>query len=234
MADTSAVEIVLGAVLGTLFSIVTTALIDFLRRPKLTLDIIEPRDIPVSFTNSNNPAQPRSETARFLTLHVKNKPLPKILRWLNRNTAIQCQGKISFHHFDGQNIFDRVMQARWAGTPEPVFPWFVYAGNKTVIVDPARFRMEAAMNIQPGAHEGLDIVIRYADEEDCYGWNNESYNSDTQGKNPRWHLNAHRYLVKVTVEASGHSVSKIYRLINDVKIQDFRLTLAQRGDRVKD
>ena len=235
MSSLPIAELLVGAVLGTVFSILTTIFTEWLRSPCIAIKLIDPRDLPLTFMKATeDPPAAESKNVRFLSLHIENKALPKGFRWLNRNTAMSCQGYISFHHLDGQNKFGRVMQPRWAGVPEPEFPWFVYAGKQTVIVDPVRLRMGACIDIRPGVQEGLDVVVRFHGEEECYGWNNESYYSSTPGKNLNWQLPLGRYLVKVDIETSGTKVTRLYRLINDVKVQDFRLIPALKEDKARD
>lgn len=234
MLMSTTLELVIGAVLGTVFSILTTIFMEWFRRPRLEVKLIEPRDLQLRFEDPlEGKAQPIVENVRFLTVHVENRQLPKGLRWMNRNTAVQCRGSITFHHRDGQNVFGRVMQGRWAGIPEPVFPWFVYAGNKTTIIDPSRLFMDFRMDIRPGTREGFDVAIRYQGEDVCYGWNNESYISNPRGKNSQWQLKPGIYLVRIRIETAECRVSEKYRLINDVGIQDFRLIPAQKGDIIK-
>ena len=53
------------------------------------------------------------------------------------------------------------------------------------------------MDIYPGDTEQLDMVVRYADEDDCYGWTNEFLFRD-RGRLPEWRLARGIFLAKVT------------------------------------
>jgi hypothetical protein len=104
--DNRAFDVVLGAALAIFFAI----FLEWLRKPKLIQSIGDITDI--------RPAAggPITE-GRSLHVRVFAKPLPWGTRWMLRSPALQCRGEISFHHLDGQYLFDRIMPARWAGTP---------------------------------------------------------------------------------------------------------------------
>ena len=84
-------EVFLGAILGTIFSIITTIIIERQRKPSLELRIGR---IGVEDNYVNHPAK----KARFLYLELANKSLPEWLGWISRSGALQCHGTITFHH----------------------------------------------------------------------------------------------------------------------------------------
>jgi hypothetical protein len=158
-----------------------------------------------------------------------------------RAAALQCRATISFHHLDGQDVFGRSMEARWANSPEPAgldgVGGVARQGSDTTdtihirIFDPMRLSLVSRIDVYPGESEVLDVVARFDNEEECYGWNNESYLRDPLWRNQKFKLNRGRYLLKVTVSSSGQSCVGYFRLINDVPQSDFRLenaTAAQR------
>jgi hypothetical protein len=149
-----------------------------------------------------------------------------------RAPALQCRGSITFHHLDGQNVFGREMTVRWTGSPQPI-PIQARAqdGTQIQIFDPMRLTPESRMDIYPGEGELLDIAVRLDDDEDCYGWNNETYFCNTPWRNPDWRLPKGRYLVKVVIRSSGQRCTGTFRLVNDVPCRDFRLEQAQEKDR---
>ncbi len=100
--NSSIFEIIIGAVIV----IIMTILLEKLRKPKLELRIVSPIDV--------NFEKKPAKKARFLGLDLVNNPLIKIFRWMSRNAAIQCHGTITFHHLDGQKVFDRTMPIRWS------------------------------------------------------------------------------------------------------------------------
>jgi hypothetical protein len=218
---------ILEVLLGAIIAILTTILIENLRKPKLVLRIAPPKDM----TYPNSPAN----EARFLGLELHNKPLPKWARWMSRDTALQCHGYITFHHLDdGQNVFDRKMRIRWSGSPEPT-PIKIVLGNQNqigMILDPSRLTLESRMDVLPGESERLDVVARFDNDAECFGWNNASYFSNPLWRNAKWRLKSGRYLVRVTVVSAGEKCTETFRLLNDVPRQDFRLTDTLSGDTV--
>jgi len=198
-------EIVLaavGIVAGGLISIAITIVVESIRRPKLRLSIHDPLDF---------------DLLRSLRLTVTNEDLNPCARWMMRAPASQCHGKITFHHRDtGHDVFGRQMQSRWASQPEPT-PLILVApdGSQQRIWDFARLSFGVHADIAPGESEVLDIAVRFNNEDDCYGWNNEAYSS-ANSRNPNWKLNRGQYLVRVTMVSAGLIFSEVFRLVNDV------------------
>jgi hypothetical protein len=151
---------------------------------------------------------------------------------MSRQAAIQCHGTITFHHLDGQNIFGRAMSVRWSGSPEPTPIYLEIEGKRIAIIDPTKFTLVSRTDVYPGEAEVLDVAARFDNENDCYGWSNENYFSNPIWRNPNWKLPQGRYLVNVTVVSSGEKCAGIFRLINDVPQQDFRIEPAQKNDKV--
>jgi hypothetical protein len=218
----SIAEIFLGAIL----SIITTIVIEFQRKPKLIIQIARPSD-------NRYPNHPAAR-AKFLGVDIENKPLPLVFRWLSRNTATQCFAFLTFYHLDGQKVFSSAMVGRWSGSPEPVAPIAISGDNITISNVTISFDFSAASvlkrDIFPGNLERLDVVARFDNDSECYGWNNEAYFSNPQWRNPKWQLKPDRYIVKVEVETSGEKMVELFRLCNDVSLDDFRLEPAQKQD----
>lgn len=220
--------VVLQIIIGALATVGIVVFVEYFRKPKLKLKIADPVDV----NYANRPAS----SARYLGLMVENRPLPRKVRWLSRNTAIRCQGLITFHHLDGQNTFGRSMQARWSGSPEPVPIYAVLRGaspGRIDIYDPIRLSPEIHRDIYTGESEKLDVAARFDNDVDCYGWCNDNYFSDPRWRNPNWRLNTGQYLVKVEVRTAGQRCEGLFRLVNDVPINDFRLLLALPDDYAK-
>jgi hypothetical protein len=215
--DSRAFDIFLGAALAIGFAI----LLEYLRKPKL-VQSIEP---PINVAGNN---QLSITTMRVVRVFVSAKSLPRGTRWMMRASASQCTAKVSFHHLDGQDVFDRSMPGRWSGSPEPVQVVNVQNGNPVAVLDPHKLLSPSRIDIAPGERETLDIAVRIDNDSDCYGWNNNAYIH--QWRNPDWRLVAGRYLIKVTVTSAGQSWSQIFRLINDVPRTDFRLVPATYDD----
>ena len=160
-------------------------------------------------------------------------------RWLTRAPALQCRAMISFHHLDGQNVFGRSMEGRWSEGVQPA--GFEATGEmvrtdgekdriRLQIIDPMRLTLKSRIDVYPGESELLDIAVRLDDDQQCYGWNNETYFCSTPWRNPKWQLERGRYLVQVTVVSSGQKCVSVFRLINDGSRTDFRMELSRPED----
>lgn len=218
----STLEILLGAIL----SIIITIIIEVQRKPKLNLHIPKP----VDRDYVGHPAQ----HARFLGVIIENRPLARGFRWLSRNAALQTQALITFFHLDGQPVFSGPMIARWSGSPEPVSPISIAAERVEIkqitIAYDISTTPHTRKDIFTGSGEKVDIAARFDQDVDCFGWNNEAYFSKPLWRNPKWRLVPGRYLVKVEALSSGEKTMGLYRLCNDVSINDFRLEPALKTD----
>ncbi len=216
----------LEVLLGALLSIIITIIIEVQRKPKLRTRISEPVDAKYV----DHPAQ----SARFLGIIVNNRPLPPIFRWLARNTALQTQALITFFHLDGQPVFSSPMVGRWSGSPEPVSP--ISIAGKNILIEQITLAYDITttshnkLDIYPGTDEKLDIVARFDQDNECYGWNNESYFSQPMWRNEKWRLVPGRYLIRVEITSAGEKTTNIFRLCNDVSKSDFRIEPALKSD----
>jgi hypothetical protein len=215
---------IIGGLVGAIIAISFTILIEHFRKPKLNIKIGNTENVNWSGRPANR--------ARWLRLRVENKELPWWARWLSRNMALHCSGLITFYHLDGQNVFGRSMQARWWGVREPLPIQIMAQGHPTMyILDPERLAPEKHRDIYAGESEQLDLAVRFDDDEECYGWCNDNYNSNPKWRNPDWKLGHERYLVEVTVVSSGgERCISLFRLVSDVPIDGFRLENPQAGD----
>jgi hypothetical protein len=140
---------------------------------------------------------------------------------MSRSAAMHCKGTITFHHLDGQNVFGRAMEIRWSNTLEPVSMYF-NLGNKTIPIGNSTTVIRD-IHVYPGEAELLDVAARFDNDSECYGWSNASYFSNPLWRNPDWKLPQGRYLVKLSISSAGEKCTGVFRLINDVPRQDFRL-----------
>jgi hypothetical protein len=220
LSQSSLIEVVLGAIIA----IGMTILLERLRRPKLEIQLVTP-----ATTGDREFKGKQAEKVRFLYLKLVNK---KLRRWgrpfVTRSPALECHGHITFHHRDdGKAVFDRTMQIRWPQGGDPTLPlvtpdgYFVVDGKPVVMFDPQRLGLATRVNISPGESQKFDVVARFDDEDECYGWSNDSY---IEGwRNPDWKLDKGRYLVKVTIFSAGEECSGTFYLNNEVGQKDFRL-----------
>ena len=215
--------IALGIIGGAVVSITLTMLIEYLRLPRLILEIEQPPH------TANNPDK---TTRRHLRLILKNKPLPPGFGWMQRSAATQCKGAITFHVIgDGQDVFGRSMEVRWASSPGPRRSQILNLdGNVQYKIQDFGRAGTGRVDVYPGDQEILDVAVRYEGETDCYGWNNEVYFNNW--RNPDWRLEPERYLVKVVITSSSRKCTNVFRLLNNVpRHTDCRLEKASTEDR---
>ena len=210
---------------GAVLAIITTIIIESLRKPSLELKISK-------IGKEDNYVGKPAKKARFLYLELVNHPLPKYLGWLSRSAAMQCHGTITFHHLDGQNVFGRSMNVRWTNLPNPLPVVLVINDKQIPLFDPRKFDHESRIDIHTGKSELLNVASRFDDENECYGWCNESLYQQPLWRNPDWKLLPGRYLVRVEIVSAGEKCVGLFRLINDVDMKDFRLEKALLSDQV--
>jgi hypothetical protein len=226
-------ETFIGAVLGTIFSILVTIVVENLRRPNLRITIEPPGDYALGAVG----AGAASEFYRALKVRVSNERLPFLAGWMERGVALGCRGTITFHHLgDGQDVFGRALCARWAGGLQPTAIPIVSAVSNQVeqyLADDQRLAGGSVMDIHSGDSEFLDVAARFKNDQNCYAWNNESYFVQPTGRNPKWELGHDRFLIRIVIRSSGHTRVSFFKLINDVPETSFRLEEATRAERAR-
>jgi hypothetical protein len=217
----------LSAFLGALLSLCVSMIIESQRKPKLSIKTEEP---PTDVDYSNRPAN----KARFLRVRLSNRAMPRFLRWLGRNAAIHCHGEIQFYHQNnGAPVFSKPMPVRWAGSDEPLSFQVSSDGQLNWFLDPSKFNAAFCRDCHAGSEEPIDVVARFDNDTDCYGWTNDNYLPNKGWRNPDWRLPSGRFLVTITVHSSGEKVVGLFELENSVGIQDFRLMNSTKEDRQK-
>ena len=124
---------------------------------------------------------------------------------------------ITFHHLDGHRIFNREMNVRWSETPERNAQVTRTGSGQAVRL----LNVQDTVDIPPGEYTNLDVVFRARDEDECYGWNNESYLHNW--RRPSWRLEKGRFIAKVRAKTGGREFVDAFLIANDVPYQDFRL-----------
>ena len=207
---------IVGGFVGAVIAIAFVMLVEHWRKPQLTMNINLPLD------HRYPPGKP-AKKVRLLKISIANKKLPRVGRWMMRSAAISCYGFITFYHLDGQDVFGRSMPIKWTRSPAiSVTPL-----GEVKYLD---FHSATHIDIHPGEKEEIDIVARYDNDAECYGWCYDNYFSDPPWRNPDWKLNDERYLVKAEVICAGERCVDLFRLINDVPVNAFRLENAQPDD----
>lgn len=222
------VNIAIGALVSSLISLFIIVYIEKLKLPCLELSIEE------SAHEHNYPPGYPVKYQKSLRLIVKNRPLPGFLNWfLSRTAALNCRANISFHHLDGQNVFGRRMKGRWPSTPEPIALRGKVGDQDLILFDPVRANTDSRVDIYAGDKTLLDIASRFDNDDEAYGWSNDSYFSEPLWKAQQWKLpKEKRYLVEVNIISSNTESTALFRIINDVPVRDFRLEEALPNDRV--
>jgi len=188
------------------------------KKPRLRFEIGTPGEI-----KENDPAG--RTPAKFTHVYVYNDPMPTALSWIwNRESAMSSRGWITFHDLDGQDIFGRKMDIRWANNPEPLIIDPQTGTAKGIDWD--KMRIGNIWNIPPGkiadeVYGNLDVVMRTKDDTNCYGWNNNSYLHNW--KNPEWKLGTGKYLVKIVIITGGQTFIETIQIMNMERFEDFRL-----------
>ena len=205
-------------VLGALSSLCIVILVEWVRKPRLRLEIAPNRDqvYPTGYPASR---------VRFLELSLRNSALPRWLGWMSRSPASSCRVSIDFLTPDRVGVFSRSMAARWSASPQPVPLQFRLGDLTAAILDPNRFNLTSEIDVPAGEAESMGVVGRFDDDSDCYGWSNESYFGEPLWRNQNWRLPKGEYLVQVTVRASGEKCSEVFRLLNDGSVSELRLEI---------
>jgi hypothetical protein len=124
------------------------------------------------------------------------------------------------------------MQIRWTNLPNPTPDIFVIDNKTYSHFDPRKFDHFSRVDVYPGETELLNIASRFDNEDDCFGWSNESFYVPPLWRNPNWKLPKGRYLVHVVIISAGEKCDSVFRLINDMGMQDFRLEPTLPDDKV--
>ena len=104
-------------------------------------------------------------------------------------------------------MFVTDMPLRWSGTPEPT-PMQVKIGSQVgEIVDHFRYYLEQKVNIPAGQSRKLDLAAQFDNEQECYGWSNESYFSSPKWRNPARKLDTDTYRVQISLFHLGGTYS---------------------------
>jgi len=214
----------IGTLIGAILSILTTMLIEKQRRPKLSLSIESP---PADLLFSGG------SKGRVLRIFLSNSPLPKKLNWISRDVALQCFGEICFYHAsDGTAYFSKPMPIRWTGSEEP-FTDQILGGTTVHLFDISKYHAAFKRDCFPGIPEAIDVVGRFDNDVDCYGYSNDSYLPGKNLRNDDWKLPPGRYLITVRIYTAGESILDAYKLENLGNRVDFRLLKANKEDKEK-
>lgn len=192
------------------------------RRPSLSMEVGEKHRIKEGDI-LDRPA------STWLHVQVHNRNVPKWLAWVyHGEPALACRAWVTFHNFEGKRVPDREMEARWTGSNEPKV--------ETITVEKGQVKRlvgaENAFDIPPGENTLLDVVIRDKSNNDCFGWNNESYLYEW--RHARWYLGGEgRYIARVRIKTGGQEYVDAFQIVNDEGYDRFRLEALDKETKKK-
>ena len=208
----------LAAFFGAVLSLLANMFIEYQKKPLLSFSIETP-PLDADYPNS------QVKKARFLRIHLHNKEMPRILKWLGRNAAIQCHGYIRFYHINNFSpVFSENMPIRWSQAAEPLLYFPLDGHQPQWYLDPTKFNLAFRRDCYPGNSELFDVAARFDRDTDCYGWTNENYFPDMRWRKDKWKLPQGRYIVKIVVDSAGDKISEVFELENSVSVDHFRLS----------
>jgi hypothetical protein len=137
-----------------------------------------------------------TEHPNFTRIWIANEPMKAI----QEVDAIKLYSEINFYDDVGINIF--TMGGRWAETPE------IANGAQPIEID----QIDLPSN---GRKFCMDIGLKYYNEDEFYGYNNETPRKNTKGfrDNDR-KLGKGIYYVKVRLRCKGVDKTILFKLVN--------------------
>lgn len=198
------VQLIIGAILGAIFSILTTIFIELIRKPRLEISITENSD-----HENNYPLR------RHLILEVKNKNPIWLLKWVNREPAMHCKGTAMFLDINNKPLIENPISIRWCSLPEPSFGL-----GTNIIQTPSIYDFIPKIDIYPGESEKLVFTIKFDSESEFYGFNNFSYFSSSF-KNPNYRIIANICYVDIEIKSSCKTINKRFIIKNEKGIVGF-------------
>lgn len=80
---------------------------------------------------------------------------------------------------DGAPLFPKAMPVRWSGSSEPFTAHVLPDSTVAHLFDPVKYDVACRRDCFPGSEEIADVAAKFDDDDECYGWSNETY---LQGK----------------------------------------------------
>jgi hypothetical protein len=187
--------------------------VDKQRMPKLEIIASEEANADVTYQQPNLHA---GERWKFFRVAVKNKPFMRPFSWIPRQTAENCRAKIEFSKI-GTAQLGFSMSGRWASSPE--LP-FIPSSEKVL-----RLLYPDPVTIPINEAENLDVITKYENDKEAYGWNNEAYFNNW--RTPKFKLDRGKYAVKISIATqNGVTFAEKFELSISDKIEDTHLKKA--------
>lgn len=176
------------------------------RMPKLEIIASEEANADNTYEVPN----PRAgERWKFFRVLVINKPFIFPFSWIPRQTAENCRAKIEFSKIGSEKLNFSIM-GRWASTPE-----IPYIQNDVVL----KILNPDPVTITVNGKEYLDVLTKYENDKEAYGWNNEAYFN--KWRTPNYKLERGKYAVRITITTqNGKTFAKRFELSISDKIED--------------
>lgn len=160
---------------------------------------------------------------RWVHVKVVNRSMPAWLKWTyDREPAFMCQAHITFHRMDGTKLYDREMIGRWNSLPEPELVVVSKDNGNYLFIKNYPFTID----IPSGSESSLAIAMRMRSDIDCYGFCNESYQyqePENKWRAPEWKIGSGVFIARIRVVSNGREFVNAFRIVNDVRYEDFRL-----------
>jgi hypothetical protein len=205
---------ILAAVLSFVGSVPAVFMVLLLQRSALPSLRFEIEDVPPL----------RDDGRRFLRVWVRNRPGRGLFGFLfPRQPALMCRAAITFLHENGDPVFRRghTMRGKWANTPEPSTIAGIVDNQMLTVWDLTRTR--DVIDIPPGGHEVLDVVMRPPGQDECLGWHNAFIDNPNLTADQVFQLPRGRYHAFVRAITGGRQFSHVFRIVNDLTLDHFRL-----------
>jgi len=163
---------------------------------------------------------------RFLHVNIINLDWPFWFFLFRKGNAVNTTAEIVFKEKDFNKTILSV-QGRWSSNPEPIIR---DSTNKYLLFDEDKARQGGLITISPSRHtkelrEGkLGIAVKVANENLCYGFSDNSYNSPNFPGKDSWKLQRGIYDIDVIVRSGRFSKKENFVLENlGSSLQDFIL-----------
>lgn len=192
------------------FSVLLVLYVQWAKKPRLETQISD-----YSYHDQNR--------MKIAHIHVRNKPVRLLSRWLNRDLATNCYGVVRVKDASNGQLIKEFSGLKWASNPEPLKVEPKEDRSFVVMIDHVIMMTAGFKNIGE-RWEDLDIAVKHEGDHEFYINTLKNYPLNWRPVETR--IDHKRCWVDVTMEfINGTSKEKRYFLRNDSeKIVDFELS----------
>lgn len=205
-------ELLIGALLRVLASVVAAIIYDRCTRPLLVIDTADgPR------------AQGQAEGApphEFFHVRLRNRPA----RWplSGRKPAWSCQATLEVVTHDGASTVLGPIAARWTSLPEPVLA-IGFGGAIVHIPDVAQMLTGRRVDVHNHEDQILAVALKFEGDDGCFLFTNESY-AFPRWSRPEWRLPTGRHRLRIALHYDrGRGVNDFWLDNGGPRRDDIRL-----------